>query len=154
MVIKAPSDCLLDTAALISNVSSVSWILEMQLIEPSHGQLINFLIQISNRSFIWSRDSLLGLSECRKLPNPSNNWQKDKWIEFPYAIRIYLCRKLVLPEHITAYCIGVYHLSPPIHSYDRDKLKIRLAKSPGCQRSSTFTRSSEVIDGINVKGLA
>ena len=36
MVIKAPSDCLLDTAALISNVSSVSWILEMQLIEPSH----------------------------------------------------------------------------------------------------------------------
>ena len=36
ILIKAPSDCLLDTAALISNVSSVSWILEMQLIEPSH----------------------------------------------------------------------------------------------------------------------
>ena len=42
---------------------------------------------------------------------------------------LYLCMlQLLLPEHITLAHFGIYHLSPPIHSYIGDKLRILLTK--------------------------
>ena len=49
---------------------------------------------------------------------------------FVFISHLYLgwMLELVLPEHITLVHSGIYHLSPPIHSYVGDKLRILLAK--------------------------
>ena len=65
---------------------------------------------------------------------------------FVFVFYLYLWMlELVLPEHITLVHSGIYHLSPPIHSYVGDKLRILLAKLFLYKLHTVFSQIAKLI---------